>query len=168
MNRLTLILAVALVAGVTSCNTTKNANNEHNDSAKMNTEGSKAQEATKDVPYTLAEHYFVKNTVKEFNKDPKITTSEKFNEVFGMATTMGPSGKPTDIDFAKQYVIAIVQPETDYSTRITPVSLQKSGDEIVFTYKIEKGEKQTYTIRPTLAIIVDKAHDGKLVVKEQQ
>ena len=54
----------------------------------------------KDVSYILAANYFVKNTVNQLD-NPKIETAEKFNEIFGMATTMGKEGKPTEIDFSK-------------------------------------------------------------------
>ena len=36
-----------------------------------------------------------------------------------MATTKGKDGKPTAIDFTKQFVLAIVLPETDFATEIT-------------------------------------------------
>lgn len=167
MNKLALTLTLSACALISACNTTKKVDNEQKDSAKVSANETKTVEQSSDIAYAVAEHYFVKNTVKEFSKDPKITTAVKFNEIFGMAPVMGPSGKPTPIDFEKQYVIAIVEPETDYSTSIKPVSLQKSGGEIVFTYKVEKGEKQTYRIRPALAIIVDKVHNERLVLKQQ-
>jgi len=44
-----------------------------------------------DVPFTIAQRYFVKNTVKSMD-NPKIETAEKFKEFFGAATTMGKNG----------------------------------------------------------------------------
>ena len=38
---------------------------------------------------------------------PKITTEEEFNKLFGMATIMGKDGKPTAIDFTKQFVLGV-------------------------------------------------------------
>jgi len=62
-----------------------------------------------------------------------------------------------------------MQPGTEYSTTINPVSLQKNDKgEIILTYKIKKGNKQTYTIKPSLAIIVDKTNNGQVVLKEQK
>lgn len=119
-----------------------------------------------DIPYTPIERYFVKNTVKSI-ENPKITTPEAFDNVFGAAAVMGEGGKPTVIDFSKQYVIAVVLPETEYATTLSPVSLQKNENgEVQFTYKVEKGEKQTYTQRPCLVILVDKAQEGNVVLKE--
>ncbi|MEG0950234.1 MAG: hypothetical protein RR212_09230 [Bacteroidales bacterium] len=119
-----------------------------------------------EIPFTVAEKYFVKNTVKSID-EPKITTQEAFNQIFGMATVMGPNGRPTPIDFGKQYVIAVMKPTTDYKTTLTPVSLQKdSKGDIIFSYKVEKGEKQTYSFTPALLIIVDNNYTGPIVLKE--
>lgn len=118
-----------------------------------------------DVSFVVADKYFVNNTVKEIS-NPKITTLDEFNKVFGAAATMGADGKPTEIDFSKQYVVAVVKSETGYSTTIAPVSLQKNDNQLVFTYKVETGEKQSYTIRPCLIIIVDKSNDGDVVLNE--
>lgn len=124
--------------------------------------------ALTDLTYTIAKNYFVKNDVKVLD-NPEIETAEKFNTIFGMAPTMENSGEPTKIDFKNQYVIAVVLPETSSETTIKPVSLQKNDkNEIVFTYKVSVGQKQTYTITPCIAIIVDKANDGKVVLNEQK
>lgn len=121
---------------------------------------------TADIPYSLVERYFVKNTVKSL-ESPKIATPEAFDNVFGAAAVMGEGGRPTVIDFSKQYVIAVVLPETEYATTLSPVSLQKNENgEVQFTYKVAKGEKQTYTQRPCLAILVDNSQEGNVVLKE--
>jgi hypothetical protein len=119
------------------------------------------------IAYTVAKNYFVKNTVDKFDS-PKIETAEQFEAVFGMATTMGPDGMPTYIDFAKQFVIAIIFPPTDFSTKIEAISLEKNAaNELVFSYKVEKGKaKQSYMIRPMLAIVVDKSAIAKVVLKK--
>jgi hypothetical protein len=119
-----------------------------------------------DIPFTLAENYFVKNTVEKLD-NPKIETIEKFNEIFGMATTMGDAGKPTEINFNEQYVIAVIQPETDLSTDITPISLMKNSEnEITLNYKSVIGQKQSFTTRPNFAIIIDKKENGNVTLKE--
>ena len=43
-----------------------------------------------------------------------------------MATVMGANGKPTPIDFNKQFVIAVINNETDISTSFTPIKLEKT------------------------------------------
>jgi hypothetical protein len=84
-----------------------------------------------------------------------------------MATTMGKDGKPTEIDFAKQYVIAVILPETDLMTTVEPVSLQKNETgEITLTYKSVVGQKQTFTTMPNFAIIVDKTETGNITLKK--
>lgn len=81
---------------------------------------------------------------------------------------MGAGGKPTPIDFSTQYVIAVIKSATANKTQLSPVSLKTTADgNIEFTYKIETGEKQSFTSKPSLAIIVDKTHDGNVVLVEQ-
>ena len=119
-----------------------------------------------DISFAPAKNYFVKNTVLKLD-NPKIETAVKFNEIFGMATTMGEEGKPTKIDFTTQYVIACILPETDLMTTIEPVSLQKNPKgEITLSYKSVVGEKQTYTTIPNFAILVNKSENGKITLKE--
>lgn len=118
------------------------------------------------IPFTVAERYFLKNNVGQL-ETPVIRTEEAFHALFGAAPVMGENGKPTPIDFATHYVIAVAKPETDVATSLEPVSLKrnKQGD-IVFTYRAKKGEKQSYTIVPSLLIIVDKSETGNVVLKE--
>ena len=96
----------------------------------------------------MAKNYFFKNdqVIPEY---PKITTEEEFNKLFGMATTMGENGKPTAIDFTKQFVLAIVLPETDFATEINPVKVEEKGDSLLYTYEVKTGEKQSFSIQPT-------------------
>ena len=76
-------------------------------------------EASNEVAFEVAKNYFFKND-QEIPASPKITTSEEFGKLFGMATTMGKDGKPTEIDFTKQFVLAIVLPVTNLATEIIP------------------------------------------------
>jgi hypothetical protein len=126
------------------------------------------QQNNSDIPYTVAKNYFVKNTVTQLD-NPKIESAEKFEAVFGMATVMGPDGKPSPIDFSKQNVIALVLPETDLATTLAPVSLQNDArGNIVFTYKKTTGAKQSYSTRPSLAIVVNKSASGPVVLKSAE
>ncbi len=122
--------------------------------------------STIEIPFIQAKNYFVKNTVKSLDS-AKIETAEKFNSIFGMAATMNKEGKPTAIDFAKQYVIAVVLPETNLATSITPVRLQKDAEgQITLTYSVVSGEKQSFVVRPHFAIVVDKQETGNIILKE--
>lgn len=118
-----------------------------------------------DIPFTVAKNYFVNNTIKNID-NPKITSQDQFNKIFGAAAAMGTGGSPTKIDFTKQYVIAVVKPESEYNTVITPVSLPKDNDHLIFTYKVEKGEKQSYTMLPCLIVIVDNTYNRDIILKE--
>ncbi len=119
-----------------------------------------------DIPFTVVKNYFVKNLTDGLS-NPKIDTETKFNKFFGMATTMGKNGRPTMIDFSKQYVVAILKPETYFKSTIELKNVQKNqSGEIVVTYRCEIGQKQTYSILPNLVIALNKSEDGHVVLKE--
>ena len=120
-------------------------------------------EGNSEVAFEVAKNYFFKNdqVIPEY---PKITTEEEFNKLFGMATTMGKDGKPTAIDFTKQFVLAIVLPVTDFATEINPVKVEEKGDSLLYTYDVKTGEKQSFTIQPVSIIILDKQYENKRVV----
>ncbi len=148
MRQLTTIICTLLLAACTSSNTSL-------------TNGGK------DVAFKVAERYFFKNG-QQPPADPKITDEATFHKLFGMATVMGPQGRPTEIDFQKQFAVAIVLPVTDKSTEITPVSVVEEGNDLVYTYQVLTGEQQTFTIQPLAIILLDKQyehHNLKLVRK---
>lgn len=156
------ILVIATIASsiLVSCNATSTSK----DGAQTET----TQTSEIDVPFTEAQHYFVKNTYKEGQlTNPKISTQEDFDKFFGMAATMGPNGKPTPIDFTKQYVIAVIGNVTDKATTLSVNSLKQKGDTITLHYKQLEGEKQSYTIQPLLLLTVDNKFQGSVkAVKE--
>jgi len=117
------------------------------------------------IDYVQLHNYFIKNTVKKVKT--KITSQKEFDSYFGAATVMGINGKPTQIDFSKQFVIAVSKEATNYSTSIevTGVALGSMGDVIV-SYKVDKGTKQTYTLRPLTLLAIDKNNTGKVILKE--
>lgn len=123
--------------------------------------------ANKGIDYTVASNYFFRNdaTIPE---SPKITTQEQFDSLFGMAAVMGKGGQPTEIDFSKQFVIAVVLPETDLETSLSPVSLTKDDDALTFIYICRQGEKQSHTTQPILLIIVEKTNEASQVILRQQ
>lgn len=130
---------------------------------------SQSHHSAKQIPYTIAKNYFVKNNfLPQMLTNPKIVTAEVFNSIFGEATTMGEQGKPTMIDFKTQYVIAIVPPATQYTSSIQPVRLAKSGKQILLTYYIKKGEKTSYSSQPFLILIVDSKYKGNIKLIEKK
>ena len=113
------------------------------------------------VPYTEAAQYFVKNTYTNgLLKNPKITTREDFELIFGTAASMGSDGLPTTIDFSKQYVIAIIPNSSFKQTTLTVNSLVKDNREIKLYYKLTEGDQQSFESQPCLVLIIDKFHDG--------
>ncbi len=148
-------LLVIAVLSFVSC--TKNTKKEEMNTQKQNLN------STNQIPYTVAQRYFVNKTFdKSQLQNPKIETQEKFDQLFGMATVMGEGGTPTNIDFSKQFVIAVVDDITDSQTEILPISLTQNEAFLDFTYKIKKGQKLSYKMRASLILIVDKKYDQKL------
>jgi len=159
MIKLIPALALGLSLFALACQNNTKINNANTNSATNK---------TTEVSFTIAKNYFVNNTVSKLD-NPKIETEVQFSQVFGMARTMGDDGKPTEIDFSKQYVIALILPETDLSTNIEAINLQKSANnEITLNYKVVRGQKQSYTMRPSLLLIVDKKDNGAVKLNENK
>jgi len=107
------------------------------------------------VPYTEAQHYFVRNDVKEPPMG-KIESQEQLERSFGMAPVMGPGGLPTEIDFSREYVIAVSTAPTSRATELKVESLRREGnDRVVLRYRVEQGEERSYTIQPCLLLVVE-------------
>ena len=131
-----------------------------NKQAAVPTEGN---EASDKVAFEVAKNYFFKND-QEIPASPKITTAEEFGKLFGMATTIGEDGKPTEIDFMKQFVLAIVLPVTNLATEITPNRLEEKGDTLFYFFNAKVGEAQSYSTQPISLIILDKKYADKQIV----
>ncbi len=110
------------------------------------------------IPYVVMQNYFFQNGAT-IPADARIDDSESFSALFGAAALMGEDGAPTAVDFAKEFVIAIVNPVTDRATELVPESLQKAEGELVFTYSEKVGERQTWSSQPVLLIKVDRSYD---------
>lgn len=117
------------------------------------------------IPFTIAKNYFVNNTFQ--NSDIqffKILSIEELNKVMGMATVMGANGRPTNIDFKKQFAIAVIHYESDTMTELIPSKLFLQGKRnLIFEYRKRLGEKMTYIAKPFMLILVDgKYRNAKL------
>ncbi len=116
--------------------------------------------SSESVKYTVAKNYFVKNNAK-VPEGMKITTQQAFDDCFGMATTMGSDGKPTEIDFSKSFVITKILPQTNNDTEVSPAGLQKKGSDVLLLKSdIKKGETMSYSIRPFYIIVVSNEYAG--------
>lgn len=109
------------------------------------------------VPYTYANGYFLRNDVQEDEIPSKITSQDQFSDFFGMATVMGDNGKPTEIDFEKDFVIPIVYPVTDQETSIVIERLWHTtpGVLTLSAAAIRGEEHRSFTIRPMKLLVVD-------------
>lgn len=154
MKKTASVLLVAALAMV-SCQNAKPVSDKETASAEtgMNMK----------VPFVVAKNYFIKNTVGDKPTFvEKITTQEDFEALFGAAATMGESGMPTRIDFAKQYVIAVLNPSTDMLTSLNMPTLSKNGNTITLAYEEKVEGKQSYTMRPNLILVVDNQYQGEI------
>ena len=142
-----VLLAFAVLLGLVACTANKATSAEKS-------------VVSSEVPFTVAEHYFF-NKGQDIPVNPKITSEELFKQLFGMATVMGENGKPTEIDFSKQFVLAVVLPVTDIDTEITPVKVEEKGDTLFYHYDVKTGEKQSFSIQPLSIIILDKKYENK-------
>ena len=115
-----------------------------------------------EVPFTELDHYFFKNG-QDIPDNTKIDTEEEFSSLFGFASVMGENGQPTPVDWDKEFVIAVVNPVTDFATELTPVSLSLEDGELVFTYSETVGEKQSWSMQPVLLVKVDRIDEYETV-----
>lgn len=113
----------------------------------------------KEIPFTVAHNYFVRNDVTQ-PVPAKIASQDEFERYFGMAAFMGKKGQPTPIDFETQFAIPVVLPETNHSTELDAVSLTDDGSKLTFTYRADVAEKEnTWTQVPVLLIFVHRQYE---------
>lgn len=143
-----IVLAIVTLLALAACNSSKPT--EKNKSAE-------------EVQFIEARNYFFKND-QHILGNVKISSEEEFHKLFGMATTMDENGKPTTIEFSKQMVLAIVLPQTEQATEITPVKLEMKNDTLYYTYDVKTGEMLSYTIQPMSIIVIDKKYENNEVV----
>lgn len=129
------------------------------------------QEARIQVPYRQADNYFVRNDVDSIPHKP-ISSQEEFDELFGAAAFMGKDGKPTEIDFDKEYAIAIALAPTNMDVSIVPAALEQDPEngDITFSYRVETaGEApRSFEITPCLILVVSKDHEGRVIYEEMK
>lgn len=116
------------------------------------------------IPFSLCDGYFVRNDAPRIPRG-KITSQAAFDRFFGGAATM--SNLPTEIDFKKQFVIAVSQTVTDTATTYEPMSLVREGRNLKFTYRVDKGEKLSYSVQPLMLIVVDRQYEAAVELLEK-
>ena len=139
-----LMLSVCIMFGLSSCRSSESA-----------------------ISYKEAYRYFVRNDVTDYS--PRlIQSAQELNRYFGTATTMGKNGMPTNIDFSKYNVIAVIDAETNLDTKIKVSSIKKQDDRIAVKYQVvQTGSPMSYSTVPCLLLQIDKKYGSKVVfVKE--
>jgi hypothetical protein len=165
MTKINSLIALLITIALISCNNIIIIKDYENQYKTVLPTKSKGRSLQNEIPYSIADHYFVKNTFKaQHFSDSKIETQANFDEIFGSAPITEPDGNPTTIDFTKQFVIAITEPETDVETMLIPKSLSNVGKTITFKYEIKRGFKTSFTTKPFLIIVVDNKYRGKVKV----
>ena len=80
---------------------------------------------------------------------------------------MSEDGKPTKIDFNKQFIVAIILPETAIATRIELKSLVKDlSGELTLSYKVIEDKTQSFISIPFIAIAIDKKDIGNVTLRK--
>lgn len=117
-----------------------------------------AQKGAKDIPFVTLENYYVRNDVDCSKTQHLIIDNETdFNKFFGAAALMG--GMPTDINWKKQYVIAVLLPETNRATMVTPMEVKASEGNVIFKFQVNRGHKTSYTLVPFAAVALNRSAD---------
>ncbi len=110
------------------------------------------------IAYRIADRYFLRNDVK-FPDDPIVTTQAQFDSLFHCAPVMGEDGKPTKIDFQREFVIGISLPETNDETSIVPGEMTMDDDILNLNYAVNVGEhNRSFSIKPLVLLIVERKY----------
>lgn len=117
------------------------------------------------IKYETAAHYFVKNNVTGAVSNP-VTSQADFDWIFGPAATMANDGKPTEIDFSKNFVVAVIDSLTDKKVDLIPVAVEKEHDTLVVKYRKSIGEPRSYRAQPNLIFIIGKENEAPVKTVE--
>ena len=163
MMKKAIILAVSVSAMLSACHTSGNVDN-----FTIDIDAVSSATTAVEVPFVVAKGYFVRNDVKKL-PNGKISKQKEFDAAFGEAAVMGADGRPTDIDFKEQYVIAVAKPVTDHLTELEPVSLKGDGNGgLEFVYRTKVGERISYSMQPSLVVVVDNKYRGMVSIREDK
>ena len=113
--------------------------------------------------YNRMYNYYVNNYFNNGTHKLVIHNQQDFDVVFGAGAVMGHNGQPTKINFSRQFVIAVILPETNRQTTIETARLKRVGDRLYFSYIIEEGHATSYTMRPFTAVVVDRNEPSDVV-----
>ena len=130
---------------------------------KMNMAENVDKTATR-IHYTTLDNYYVRNDV-DCSKLQRLVLDNKrdFEGFFGEAAYMG--GLPTEVNWKTQYVLAVILPETNRATSVSPVTVKQDGLRVVLSYAVKRGDRMSHTMVPFTAVAIDKpARDEKMEI----
>lgn len=113
--------------------------------------------------YSRINNYYINNHLSNGTHKLVIQNQQEFESVFGEGAVMGRNGQPTRIDFSRQFVVAVILPETNRQTTIETALVRRLGDRLYFSYIIEEGHATSYTMRPYTAVVVDRMEPSDVV-----
>ena len=120
------------------------------------------------LPYKQARGYIVKKNYEvPASQYIKLESKADFDKVFIKASTIGWKGETTNIDWNKQYVIAVLQPAVEQFVSIAPTYATKQGEEIYIRYAELEGEEMTREYHPSMLLLVDKEYNGNINIKKR-
>lgn len=115
-----------------------------------------AKKGAKSTNYITLKNYFVRNDV-DCSKMQRlvIDSKQEFDAFFGPAAIMGE--RPTDINWNEQFVIAVLLPETNKATMVSPLGVKQSPGNVIFRYQVNRGRKTSYTLVPFTAVALNRS-----------
>ena len=117
------------------------------------------------IPYVVGRNYYVLNSLHKGGfTQGVIEDREQFDAIFGPAAVMG--AKPAEIDFERQYVIAVVDGMSDDAVHLNMVSLLEADGKVVMYYRRENSGKRSYSVRPYLIVIIDRQYFAPVEIVE--
>jgi len=155
------VFALLVVATMTACGSQAQRMQE------KTAQESVAVGKTAKVPYIEAKNYFVKRGAV-LPEDGKVNTQLEFENLFGMAAVMGDDGRPTEIDFERQFVIALTVPPSRQDIEIDDEELLDDGKTLTLEYSIDRDEEvRSYESQPLLIVVVDRKYERENIVLRQ-
>ncbi len=153
MKKITFLTGCLAILFFASCETKKksqNTNEEKHQTIK-----------TKKIQFEELNRYFVKNSeLPSELRTKKISSQEEFDKTFGAATVMGKNGKPADLNFDKDIVLAVYGPSTTKKTDIKADRLEYGNNILTLHYNVTEGAEQSFSTKPLLLLKISKKYDG--------
>ena len=109
------------------------------------------------VDYVIADNYFPLRSVIA-PVDTVILSNQKFFSMFGIAAHMGSDAIPYPINFDKEFVIVVQLPPASRYVEIEPLLLWESEKYLELSYHVNYGQSLSWTMNPTLILIVDQKY----------